>query len=226
MGSVSLNRLGGIALIAGPILAIVFFLLQPGGILIDPADTTDAEGSINALASNTALVDVTAILICLGLMLMVYGFYAAQNAVRDGGGGDALSRFGLLLLAVGASGWVLSQGLTLVLAHADLDEAGALAIMLSVYEIEAGITLISAMGVSLGILIFSLALSTRDDFNRIVALIISVVSVISLVCFIVAAAVPDQTDVMIGIGRIAYFPWVVWSVMIGLRLLKRDAAGE
>ena len=224
MGSISLNRLGGIALIAGPIMAIVFFLLQPGGILIDPADTTDAEGSITSLASNTALVDVTAILICLGLVLMVYGFYAVQNVMRDGGGGDALSRFGLLLLAVGAFGWVLAQGLTLVLAHADLEEAGVLAVMLPVYEIESGITLISAMGVSLGILTFSLALSTRDDFNRIASLIVSVVSVISLVCFIVAAVVPDQTDVMIGIGRIGYFPWVVWAVMAGVSLVKRDAA--
>ena len=30
MDSMSLNRLGGLALIAGPVLSIVFFLLQPG----------------------------------------------------------------------------------------------------------------------------------------------------------------------------------------------------
>ena len=225
MGSISLNRLGGVALIAGPVLAIVFFLLQPGGALIDSADTTDAEGTITALASNTALVDVTAILICLGLVLMVYGFYAVQNVTRNGGG-DALSRLGLLLIVVGVFGWVLSQGLTLVLAHADLQEANALAVMLPVYEIESGITLISAMAVSLGFLIFSLALSTRDDFNRIAALVISAVSVVALVCFIVAATVPAQTDTMITIARIGYFPWVIWAVMVGVNLIKRDAAGD
>jgi hypothetical protein len=225
MGSISLNRLGGIALVAGPVLAIVFFLLQPGGVLIDSADTTDAEASITALASNTALVDVTAILISLGLVLMVYGFYAVQDVTRDGDG-DALSRFGLLLIVVGAFGWVLAQGLTLVLAHADLQDAGALGVMLPVYEIESGITLISAMAVSLGILTFSLALSTRDDFNRIAALVIAAVSVVALVCFIIAATVPAQTDTMITIGRVAYFPWVIWTVMLGVGLVKRDVAEE
>ena len=37
MGSISVNRLGALSLIVGPILALVFFLFQPGGLLIENA---------------------------------------------------------------------------------------------------------------------------------------------------------------------------------------------
>ncbi len=222
MSWTSLNKLGGIALVVGPILSIVFFLLQPGGLFIDSADSTDAVGSITALASNTALTNLTAIVISLGLAMMVYGFYAVQSVTR-GGGGDALSRFGLLLIVAGSFGWVLAQGLTLVLADTNLQK---LETMVPVYAIESGTTLMSAMAVSLGILTFSLALSTRDDFNRIAALVIAAVSVVSLVSFIIAASIPEQTDTMVMVGRICYFPWVIWAVMLGVGLIKRDVAEE
>ena len=222
MSWTSLNKLGGIALVVGPILSIVFFLLQPGGFFIDSADSTDAVGSITALASNTALTNLTAIVISLGLAMMVYGFYAVQSVTR-GGGGDALSRFGLLLIVAGSFGWVLAQGLTLVLADTNLQK---LETMVPVYAIESGTTLMSAMAVSLGILTFSLALSTRDDFNRIAALVIAAVSVVSLVSFIIAASIPEQTDTMVMVGRICYFPWVIWAVMPGVGLIKRDVAEE
>ena len=51
---------------------------------------------------------------------------------------------------------------------------------------------------------------------------ISIVSVVALVCFIAAAIVPEQTDTMILIGRICYFPWTIWGIMLGLDLPKRD----
>ena len=38
MGTISVNRLAGLSLIFGPIIAFVFFLIEPGGLLIDSAD--------------------------------------------------------------------------------------------------------------------------------------------------------------------------------------------
>ncbi len=54
MGTLSVNRLGALALIVGPVLAVVFFLLEPGALLVDRADSSDAIASITALASNAA----------------------------------------------------------------------------------------------------------------------------------------------------------------------------
>ena len=52
MCKMSLERMGGLALIVGPVLAFVMFLLQPGGILIDTAAPSDPIATINALADN------------------------------------------------------------------------------------------------------------------------------------------------------------------------------
>ena len=219
MNSISLYRLGGFALIAGPVLWIVFFLLQPGGLLIDNADSSDAVASITSFASNSTLTIVTSMVIALGLLLIVFGFYAVQKITRVDGVGDALSQFGLLALIIGVFGWIMAQGLHLALADADLQDLNA---WVPVYSVYAGITLMSAIAVSLGFLTFSLALSTRDDFNNIVALVVSIVSVVAFVCFIAAAVVPEQTDTMILIGRICYFPWTIWGILLGLDLLKWD----
>ena len=219
MNSISLYRLGGLALIAGPVLSIVFFLLQPGGLLIDNADSSDAVASITSFASNSTLTIVTSMVIALGLLLIVFGFYAVQKITRSNGIGDALSQFGLLALIIGAFGWIVAQGIHVALADADLQDLNA---WVPVYSVYAGITLMSAIAVSLGFLTFSLALSTRDDFNKIVALVVSIVSVVAFVCFIAAAVVPEQTDTMILIGRICYFPWTIWGILLGLDLLKSD----
>ena len=48
MGTISVNRLAGLSLIFGPIIAFVFFLIEPGGLLIDSAKVSDAVGSITA----------------------------------------------------------------------------------------------------------------------------------------------------------------------------------
>ena len=220
MRSISLNRLGGGALIVGPVLTLVFFLLQPGGVLVDMTYSIDYRGPIPVLTGNTTLVDVTAVLISLGLVMSVYGFHTLQNVTRDGGSGDAFSRLGFLLIVVGAFGWVMVQGLvpTYHPETLPIGRAGP------AYETDSGITLISDVAFSLGILMFSLALSTRDDFNRRAALRIAAVSVVALVSFIIAASVPAQRDTMIVIGRMCYFPWVIWAVSVGVRLVKMDAA--
>ena len=220
MNSMSVYRLAGLALIAGPIISIIFFLLQPGGLLIDNADSSDAVASITSFASNSTLTKVTSMVIALGLTLIVFGFYAVQKITRIDDIGDGLSQFGLLALVFGAFGWIVAQGLDLALADADLQDINA---WVPVYSVDAGITLMSAIAVSLGFLTFSLALSTRDDFNNIAALVISIVSVVALVCFIAAAIVPEQSDTMILIGRICYFPWTIWGIMLGVNLLKWDA---
>ena len=47
MGTISVNRLAGLSLIFGPIIAFVFFLIEPGGLLIDSATASDAVGCHN-----------------------------------------------------------------------------------------------------------------------------------------------------------------------------------
>ena len=82
MCKMSLERMGGLALIVGPVLAFVMFLLQPGGILIDTAAPSDPIAAINALADNQNLANATVSLVCVGLVLMAFGLYALQATLR------------------------------------------------------------------------------------------------------------------------------------------------
>ena len=218
MGTMSVNKLGGLLLILGPVLAIVFFLIQPGGLLIESADPSDPVASITAVASNAALSNITALVIPLGLIMSIFGLYVVQAGVRDNGVGDALSRAGLTLIVIGNIGWVMTQGLTFVMA--DAQNPQALQATVPVYSVKAGITLVSGLAVALGFLAFSLALSTRDDFNRIAAWIVAVASIIALVSLIIGISDSSQVETTMLIVRICYIPWVIWSVMLGVNLLK------
>ena len=85
MGTISVNRLAGLSLILGPVIAFVFFLIEPGGLLIDSADVSDAVGTIMAKSSNATLTNITNIAIILGLALILSGLYALMRNVTPGG---------------------------------------------------------------------------------------------------------------------------------------------
>ena len=214
MGNISLNKLGGLSIIVGPVLALVFYLLQPGGLLIDSADPSDAQATIAALVSNSAMSHLSAFLIPLGLLLFLYGFITVQNNVRSGGNGDALSRLGVLLLVVAVVGWVLVSGLTSVIANNIGQAAGA------VYAVSQGLNSMSALSTALGFLLFSYALSTRDDYNKMFALLVAVASLVSLVATIVSVTDASTLETTSAISAVVYIITSIWAITIGLGMLK------
>ena len=93
MGTLSVNKVAGLSLVLGPLLAFIFFLIQPGRLLIDSADISSATDSIMAAAGNAALSNITAMVISLGLITTVYGFYVLQSRVGTSGNGKALAQY-------------------------------------------------------------------------------------------------------------------------------------
>ena len=118
MGTISVNRLAGLSLIFGPIIAFVFFLIEPGGLLIDSAEVSDSVGSIQSKGANAALTNVTNIAIILGLALILSGLYALMRNVTLQGNGKAFVQMGFFMIFVGLSGWMLSGGMDFILADA------------------------------------------------------------------------------------------------------------
>ncbi len=220
MGALSLNRLGGLLLFLGPLLALIFFLIQPGGVLIESADPTDAVATITALASNAFLSNLTALVIALGLLATTFGLYVLQSNLR-GGGGDALTRIGLATIGLGNIGWIMAQGLNLVLA--DAGDPQAMQVAVAVFAVRSGITLLSGVAIALGFLVFSYGLAGRDDFNKIAALIASLASIVALVAFILALSDSGMADTSFLIARVCYVVWAAWTVYLGWGLLKRPA---
>ncbi|MCY4436549.1 MAG: hypothetical protein OXE05_04370 [Chloroflexi bacterium] len=219
MGTISVNRLAGLSLIFGPIVAFIFFLIEPGGLLIDSASVSDAVGSITAKGTNATLTNVTNIAIILGLTLILSGLYALMRNVTLQGNGKALVQMGYFMIFVGLTGWILSGGIDFILADAQTSDQ----VMATVPVYYTGSAFVYAGGIALGFggFIFALGLSTRDDFNRIVSLLAALVSLAVMVFFMIAVLNNDGRDTFISLARSSYVLLVIWYGYLGFGLMNR-----
>ncbi|MCY4625921.1 MAG: hypothetical protein OXC99_13105 [Chloroflexi bacterium] len=115
MGSLTDNKLSGLALMAGVVLVIVLLPLTPGSSL-------PSEDALNYYALTEAMVDggmltiITAWVAVLAMFLFTYGFIALwRNAPSRGAG--TLVRMGAVGLIVFAVIITVSQGLDLIILH-------------------------------------------------------------------------------------------------------------
>ena len=217
MGTISVNRLAGLSLIFGPLIAFVFFLVEPGGLLIDSVEVSDAVGSITAKGSNSVLTNVTNIAIILSLALILSGLYALMRNVTLQGNGKALVQMGFFMIFVGLTGWILAMDFIL----ADAQTSDQISGSVPVYYV--GSALLYAGGIALGFggFIFALGLSTRDDFNRIISLLAALVSLAVMVFFMIAILNNDARDTFITLARGFYVLLVIWYGYLGVGLMKR-----
>ncbi len=221
MCKMSLERMGGLALIVGPVLAFVMFLLQPGGILIDTAAPSDPIAAINALADNQNLANATVSLVSVGLVLMAFGLYALQATLRRLGAGDALSRAGLAFIVIGLITWIIAQGLALAIAIGLEDETANFLTPLVVARVA--ITIIGGMATALGFFLFALALTATNLGNVWVNRLVAALSLVSLGSFYWAASVGGDLDQGLALARSLYVLWVAWLVFLGIRLIKEES---
>ncbi len=218
-----ISKAEALALMIGPILALSFFLLEPGGVLIDPVESTDHMGKITVVAENSALAHVVALVIPFGLVLTLYGFAGLYRVFEKDDVIDGIARLGSATLIIGGVGWIMAQGLTHVIANTDLGSQTEVDAALALNAVDSGVSLISGLAVSIGLFAFSLgvAMEERPGRHRILALVVTVVSVVSVIALIIGYTQADQT--MVAIGRACYFPWVIWMVILGARLLNPDS---
>ncbi len=87
MGTISVTKLGGLSLIVGPALAVICFLVRPGGGLVGGSvDPANAEASIGVLLSNADMAGISYFLAPIGLILFLYGLNVLVENLKDGNG--------------------------------------------------------------------------------------------------------------------------------------------
>jgi len=215
MGTISVNKLGGLSLIVGPVLALICYLIRPGGPITDNADPANAAASIMALMGNSDLASITGILLVVGLILLLNGVRTLRESLR-GGNGDALAGLGALLLLFATVGWIIGTALTTTIAGGSAGAAvGAL------YVAALGINISSGMLAGLAFLCISLGVSTRDDSNKPLALIVAVASAVGFITSILGGRDLSTLEMMNNIGAISYVITTIWMVTLGLRLMKK-----
>ena len=209
MGNISVNKLGGISLMAGPVLALIFYLIGPGGSLNGNIDPSDAQAFIAELSSNTTFAVISAILVSLGLITL---FHGVSVMARESG--DALTGFGIKFILLAVVGWVASQGIFIAIANSS--DAG------TVYAAAQGVSSISAVNASIGFIALSLGLSNKDYVNTIFAYIVAIVSIVGLVAAVVGALDSSQLQNVGMVAGICYLIWTIWAILIGKDLISRD----
>ncbi len=221
MGTISVNKLGGLSLIVGPVGALVFYFLQPGGALIDPGDPANAPQIIAAMVANAGLTQLTGVLIPIGLLVFLAGMLALQRQVSSSGNGDALARSGVLLMFVGVLTWISGFGIALAIAGSTLPAAQTTQVFAGLYAVNLGLGTSGGILASAGFLSMGLAISTRDDYSRPFALVASVAAAVGLVVVIIGALDSTQLQMMNNITGIIYLIHSVWMITLGLKLMKQ-----
>ena len=216
----AMNRSGGWALVIGPLLALGFFLLEPGGLLIDRADVTDAVATITAKASNTGLTHLTSLVVPFGLALLLFGFIVLQaGAIREGGGiGAAL--LAVVFMGMGVAAWGITQALNHPISEIDVSSAQSLSLGLALSEVQSSARILGGLFAAAGFLVLSLSPWMRGRSNTLAANGIVLVSLVALASQVVAIFLVDQRAEGLMVGRACYFLWVAWNVYLGAQLIK------
>ena len=212
MGTISANRLAGLSLISGPIIAFVFFLIKPGGLLVDSEDVTDLVGTITANGTSPALTNVTNIAMILGLTLIFSGLFALMRNVTLKGSGKALVQMGFFMIPVGLTGWILGGRMDFILADTQTGD-----------QIMGSVPVYFAGGITLGFggFIFALGHSTREEFNRINSLLATLSSMGVMVVFMIAILQNDGRDTIVSLAPGFYVLLVIWYGYLGFKLTSR-----
>ena len=209
MGDISVNKLGGLSLIVGPVVALVFYFIQQLGVIGSDGDPADGNAVVMALTGNSSLATITAIGICVGLIILLHGI--VRLAMESS---DALSSLGMKFVIVGTVGWVVASALTAAIAG-DITNGG-------LYGGSSAINQFSAIVWSLGFLLVVLGISGRDYINKNVAYVVALVALVSLVVSVIGGFESSTLQTMNQIGGICYIIFTLWSIWLGKDMLARD----
>ena len=218
MGTISVNRLGGMALIFGPIAAVLSFLIRPrGGLVAGTVDPADAAASIGVIIANSGLATISYAVAPLGLIILIYGLNVMVETNLKGDNGEAIGRLGALFASFGLVAWIIGSACALVIAGGNAATAvGAL------YATATGLNITGAVLFALAFVFIGLAASTNENFNRTFALVVLAVSVISTVISVWTALDNSMLQTAGMVGGPIYMIWTIWGVTVGLNLMKKD----
>ena len=216
MGNISELKLGGICLAIGPAMAtalfIIFFLIL-GDTDLDP---TAFDAVASDIVGAGTLEQLLLFLPPIGLIMAYYGLTVIQGTIGKGENGEALFKLGMPMFAINVVATVIALGAMWQIQHWTGNGTAA--------ALAQGISLYAGMIGAVGIMLIALAISARDDFNKIFAYVIALVFLIVAILSIIGMVdnTEDTWNLVNGLFGISYIIISIWSITLGLNLLKRD----
>jgi hypothetical protein len=219
MGNMSVNKLGGLSLILGPIVSVISFLVRPGGGIIGGSvDPADSAASIGVLLQNSGSAGISFLLLSIGLIVMLFGLSVLVNNLKDGEG-LAVGRIGLLFVLLATAGWLAALALTLTIAGGSVPAVATQSVG-AIYAAGLGINVLSSILAAIGFTFVILGLLASAKYNKNVTLLVLVLQLVTLVTSVMAGNDLSflQTASMIAGG--AYVVTVIYLANIGRSMLN------
>ena len=219
MGNMSVNKLGGLSLILGPIVSVISFLVRPGGGIIGGSvDPADSAASIGVLLQHSGSAGISFLLLSIGLIVMLFGLSVLVNNLKDGEG-LAVGRIGLLFILLATAGWVASLALTLTIAGGSVPAVATQSVG-AIYAAGLGINVLSSILAAIGFTFVILGLLASAKYNKNVTLLVLVLQLVTLVTSVMAGNDLSflQTASMIAGG--VYVVTVIYLANIGRSMLN------
>ena len=217
MGNISELRLGGICLAVGPAMAtalfIIFFLILGDSNI----DITDFSAVSSDISSAPVIEQLLLFLPPIGLIMAYYGITVIQGTIGKGETGEALFKLGLPMFGINVIATVIAFG-GLWQAQAWVGASGT-----NIAAIAQGISLYSGMIGAIGIVLISLAISTREEFNSLFAYVIALVFLVVAILSIIGMTnfTEDTWNIVNALFGISYIIISLWSIYLGLNMWKR-----
>ena len=219
MGNMSVNKLGGLSLILGPVVSIISFLVRPGGGIVGGnVDPADSAASIGVLLQNSGSAGISFLLLSIGLIVMLFGLSVLVNNLKDGEG-LAVGRIGLLFILLATAGWVASLALTLTIAGGSVPavatQSGG-----AIYAAGLGINVLSSILAAVGFTFVVLGLLASGKYNKNFTLLVLVLQLVTVVTSVMGGNDLSflQTASMIAGG--VYVVTVIYVANIGRSMLN------
>ena len=218
MGNISANKLGGIGLIIGPGLAtllylVIFVALGDAG-SGNPTDFTE-------FTRQSSLEGFLGLLPGISLVFFFYGLVVLGNNFKDGGNNEPLYRLGLSGAFFGILGILIgtSLGAGVNLDGITVDEGYESVLNLAAGSIQTYMGIIFSIGATLLALAVS---SNKDGGLKIFAYIVALVGVINVVVGFINILDASTWETTFIVTPISYLIYSVWSVTLGLDLVRKS----
>ena len=217
MGNISELKLGGICLAVGPAMAtalfIIFFLILGDSNI----EITDFSAVSKDIKSAPVIEQLLLFLPPIGLIMAYYGITVIQGTIGKGENGEALFKLGLPMFGINVIATVIAFG-GLWQAQNWVGASGT-----NIAAIAQGISLYSGMIGAIGIVLISLAISTRDEFNNLFAYVIALVFLVVAILSIIGMTnfTEDTWQIVNALFGISYIIISLWSIYLGLNMWKR-----
>ncbi len=224
------KRIGALALIAGPLLTVVSYLIRPSTLLVSGTDVTDADEAIRAIQANPLGSHLSAFLSPVGPLLTFYGLWSVVGEDRGPGWASALSRVGLILMGLVVVGAWVSAALSHAVERADLHPEHVETAMVSARAAyTANIGLLEMRGPTLvgAALVLSLGIWASGGANKILSWLTAAFSAAALVPIAIIIADPsdiNQVRLLLTLPVVSYLLWIIWLVWLGVNRFRSEQA--